>query len=583
MTIQILASAILLTLAAAPFGQWYLAWIALAPWLIAVSQSPTVWIAIKRGWFAGIIYFALNEWWLWTATIPGTIGVIVCSGFYWGLAAGVIHYLRLLSAVGRGDGAPPNDGAISQHFALIGRIVGIAVVWVAAEWLRCNTVSEFPWLPLGSTQSPLLVMCQLADFAGVWGCSFWVMLVNALVATAWLHRRDAGCLRVPCVAVAIMLFVIAVYGTWRLRTTPERAGPQIMLIQSNHPHVRGGASTTTPEEAVAFFLRELETHLAQNHADLVILPENEFPPLNDEARAALAPSPVGPLLEDHYRRLASIASQFDTALLVGGAAVTGWSTQSRQHTGSEIRNSAYFFAPAGEPVRRYDKIRLVPYSERLPFASGPGWLTDIALFLAASRAVQPLCPGNFDSFHPFILTYAESSTEPPAFAKSVGRVAVRTQAKFVTPICLENIDPLMCARMVRDPITGQKRADFFANLSNDGWFHDQEKYQHLQLLVFRCIENRTPIARSSNTGISAFIDSCGRVREIIGPNLTGFAVSRVDLDSRSTFYTNYGDVFPIACLIVVALVGTAALFESVRRMHAQNHATPARKRENSSV
>ena len=49
----------------------------------------------RYGWLAGIIYFALNEWWLWTATISGTIGVVVCSGCYWGLAGALIYYLRL--------------------------------------------------------------------------------------------------------------------------------------------------------------------------------------------------------------------------------------------------------------------------------------------------------------------------------------------------------------------------------------------------------------------------------------------------------------------------------------------------------
>src|SRR5689334_9609903 len=91
-----LLTAVLVTWAAAPFGQWYLAWIALVPWLIAIGAAPSLKSAFGRGWLTGIFYFALNEWWLWSATIPGTIGVVVCSGFYWGLAAGLIHYLRLL-------------------------------------------------------------------------------------------------------------------------------------------------------------------------------------------------------------------------------------------------------------------------------------------------------------------------------------------------------------------------------------------------------------------------------------------------------------------------------------------------------
>jgi apolipoprotein N-acyltransferase len=537
-----LVTVILLTLAAAPFGQWYLAWIALTPWLIAIARAPTLKSAFARGWITGIVYFALNEWWLWTATVSGTIGVVVCSGFYWGLAAAFIYYLRLLPRAAN-YASSPLDPKLSQPFALLTRIVGIAVVWVAAEWLRCNTVSEFPWLPIGSTQSPAIVICQIADLSGIWGISFLVVLVNALLATAWLVDFNTKRLLLPSSAVALVLLAVAAYGIWRLNSTPERPGPRIMLVQSNHPHLPGGASTTTPEKAAEYFLDEIEKQLALEPADLVILPENEFPPLNDEARAVLRPSPVGPALESFYQRLIAIARKHNATLLVGGAAVTDWRTVGKEHIGS-VRNSAYFFTPSSQPVGRYDKIQLVPFSERLPFASGPEWLTNCALFLAANRAVQPLHAGTFDHFQPFVLNYSASPS-------------TQSQVRVATPICLENIDPIMSARMVRDPTSGRKRVDFFANLSNDGWFHDQEKFQHWQLLTFRCIENRVPMARCSNTGISGFIDSCGRATQSTALDQPATAFGGLSLDDRESFYLNHPDIFPIACVFAIAIATIA--------------------------
>jgi apolipoprotein N-acyltransferase len=111
----------------------------------------------------------------------------------------------------------------------------------------------------------------------------------------------------------------------------------------------------------------------------------------------------------------------------------------------------------------------------------------------------------------------------------------------------------MTARMIRDPTTGRKRAEFLANLSNDGWFHDQEKFQHWQLLAFRCIENRVPMARSSNTGISGFIDSCGRVLQTTAVDQPSTTVSRLMLDDRESFYMAHPDDFPIGCAILVAV------------------------------
>ena len=92
--LPIFASVLLLTLAAAPFGQWYLAWFALAPWLVAVDRAPTIRSAMLRGWFSGVLYFAANLWWLWTASIPGTILLVLYLALYWSIAAGLIRGLQ---------------------------------------------------------------------------------------------------------------------------------------------------------------------------------------------------------------------------------------------------------------------------------------------------------------------------------------------------------------------------------------------------------------------------------------------------------------------------------------------------------
>ena len=108
--------------------------------------------------------------------------------------------------------------------------------------------------------------------------------------------------------------------------------------------------------------------------------------------------------------------------------------------------------------------------------------------------------------------------------------------------------------MVRGSPAQGKQADFLANISNDGWFTTQEKYQHLQTTVFRCIENRVPMVRCSNTGISAFIDSCGRIQRTVAPDSAGVAVRRIVLDNRTTFYTRHGDAFAIVCFLFVPVV-----------------------------
>jgi apolipoprotein N-acyltransferase len=156
-------------------------------------------------------------------------------------------------------------------------------------------------------------------------------------------------------------------------------------------------------------------------------------------------------------------------------------------------------------------------------------------------------------------------TEDAANSRTGSPSGSQTAVRFISPICLENIDPAIVVQMIRDSSASGKQADFIANISNDGWFAVQERHQHLQTTVFRCIENRVPMVRCSNTGISAFIDSSGRVLESMGPDTSGFAVRQLELDGRHTFYTRHGDVFAYACLAISACAIAATTIFTIRR------------------
>jgi apolipoprotein N-acyltransferase len=292
--------------------------------------------------------------------------------------------------------------------------------------------------------------------------------------------------------------------------------------------------------------------LEQEPVDLVILPEAAFPPINAEARTELAKGPMGPFLQSIHERLLKISQDHNFGILVGGNAVTNWAKEGTARVGREIRNSAYYYdGDKSNSVARYDKTELVPFSERSPFAWAPAWLQKIGLAVSADRAVQPLTPGSRENLRPFELSWRQDSSDP-----AVHPEAPMQTARFIAPICLENIDPAVIARMIRPAPGGEKAIDLIANLSNDGWFAAQEKYEHIHLSALRCIENRVPMVRSSNTGISGWIDTTGRIRETIAPDTTGALTASVGLDDRLTFYTRYGDVFVAVCfgLAILAVV-----------------------------
>jgi len=549
-----LATATLLTLSAAPLKIWPLAWMALVPLFVAAAEAATVRRAALYGFAAGTLYFAMNLWWLWTASVPGAIAIIIIFAGYWAAVAALVRGLHLFPPA---ELAAPRADARSTpcRRPLALRLLLVAVVWVALEWLRCRLFIAFPWMPLGATQTPALAMCQVADLGGPWIVSFWVASVNALLAAMWICRHRPVQLWPAAATVCLLLAATAGYGVWRIATAPQTPGPRVMVLQSNFATLPGGGATTTPETAVEFYLAELRSRLTGEPVDLVVLPEAAFPPINEEARRNLAPGAVGPFLQRTHEALQEISRKFHVSLLLGGNAVTGWSADGQARVGSEIRNSAYFYSRATDAeVERYDKVHLVAYCERLPFASGPAWLQRLAIAVAANRAAQPMHPGDLAEMRPFRLPWRPPGAEREA------------TARFIAPICLENIDPHVIAEMLAAASSPEGPVDFIANLSSDGWFASQEKHQHLQLVVLRSIENRLPMVRSANAGVSGFIDSTGRVVHALPPDEVGSATWRVELDGRRTLYARVGDAFAIAC-VAITFAACAVFMTRSRRMH----------------
>ena len=151
-------------------------------------------------------------------------------------------------------------------------------------------------------------------------------------------------------------------------------------------------------------------------------------------------------------------------------------------------------------------------------------------------------------------------------------------------------------------IDGVKAVDILVNMSNDGWFvttgdsgvgrASTEHMQHMAQYCFRAVENRVPVVRSVNTGVSASIDSNGRVVKMLrrydgvtayagslllgggstnGNDLSGrddppVTAEAVRVDSRISPYSVIGDVF--AMLVSTGAVVLAGML--IRRRPRRN-------------
>ena len=126
-------------------------------------------------------------------------------------------------------------------------------------------------------------------------------------------------------------------------------------------------------------------------------------------------------------------------------------------------------------------------------------------------------------------------------------------------MCYEIIFPGLVRKFFTD------EGDFIVNITNDAWFgRTTGPYQHFSMAVFRAIENRKPVIRAANTGISGFIDSKGRI--ISTTKLFQRVVITRDIKTNTTksFYTKYGDIFSYMCF-VLSIILLANFFGKARR------------------
>src|SRR5438105_2326185 len=81
--ILVLLAVTLLSLAFAPFKQFYLAWVGLVPWLVMLRHCRSPGRAFAWSWVAGVAFFAANLWWIACVTIPGMVALMAFLGLYW--------------------------------------------------------------------------------------------------------------------------------------------------------------------------------------------------------------------------------------------------------------------------------------------------------------------------------------------------------------------------------------------------------------------------------------------------------------------------------------------------------------------
>jgi apolipoprotein N-acyltransferase len=478
--------------------------VALAPLLIAVPGT-TGWRAARLGYVTGAVSAVGLLY--WTALVVVQYGGLA-------LPVGVLVMVALCLAFSLFPALFGWAlGRVSAAFGIAG-LFAAPFLWVGTEVLRARTFFEFPWCLLGYSQQGLPEMIQVAPLTAVYGVSFLIVLVSALVAFAAREIRQER-RRLAAAGAALVVCATWGYGRWAMgQPVAETGRTRVGLVQ-------GGIRQEdkwVPENAWQNVGRHLELteEAASRGARLVVWPESAVPFLFDED-AALAT-----LLRETVRRRGLY-------LYFGNDDREGAPGADRIYVGAKL------LAPDGRLVARYRKMHLVPFGEYVPLQP---------VFTLGGRYAAKLVE--------------EVSDFTPGDQPTTGVVDGHRIGGF---ICYEAIFPALVRRFTAGG------AELLVNVTNDAWYGTTSApYQHLAMAAFRAAENRRYLVRAANTGISAVVDPWGRVIEATKLFDTTVLVRDVPFTSGLTFYARHGDVFADACVAAALAMLAATLRRRARRM-----------------
>ena len=483
-----LIAGVLMGLTVAPFGAWFLAWIALAPlWVIIFNTSKFFLVSpIPYALLWGIGYHGVALWWI-TGIHPMTwMGVpwlasLAVAAFCWIFitlwgAALVAIWATCMSFLGKNLNSP------LRVLIAISLWCGLESIWSkGALW----------WTTLAYTQSPHnIVILHLGQISGTTTLTAAIVAVNLLIAEAWLNRSKSYLSYAASLLIGLHLV------GWGLASQPLIQPPQTALkvgiIQGNIPNeiklYAGGL-----RRAIEGYTTGYKT-LAEQGVEAVLTPEGALPLF--------------------WRDIPN--SSFYKAVQEKG--VVAWLGAFGEQ-GSSYTNSLFTLTGTGETYSRYNKVKLVPLGEYIPFVEVFGKLIDRLSPLDAHQV---------------------AGADNQVFDTPFGRA--------IASICYESA---FSEHLRRQTAQG---GQFILSAANNAHYSPAMPAQHHAQDVMRAIENSRWAIRATNTGYSGIIDPHGKTEWISKLNTYQLHAATIYRRETKTLYVRWGDWLMLLLLTLSLIV-----------------------------
>jgi apolipoprotein N-acyltransferase len=361
----------------------------------------------------------------------------------------------------------------------------LPVSWVVIEIIRSYLFTGFPWLIAGTMLADTFID-GYTPIIGAQGNTFFIILLGVLVSLiydSFQQKRSA--------LFSSFLFIIILIPSTLLKSiewTSAEDNIQISLYQPN---------LTLSDKWSKFGILKTQGMIEQSiedaeEGDLIVFPETAL---------ILSEKDNKPFMD-----LIKYKSSSKNLTLVTGIL--------EREGKLKIRNR---LQAIGSIETHYDKVKLVPFGEFIPFERYLGSLLDIIGLNLTNTvpgyAIKPINTGNL------------------------------------------RISPSICYEIAFDELIRKtaKDSNILLTVSNDTWFgRSIGPIQHLEIAQNRALEHKKPLIRSTNSGISAIISRNGQIIEKQEYFEEKSIKGTVILYSGNTIYSKFGN-WPLKVILVIYL------------------------------
>ncbi|MBR2508404.1 MAG: apolipoprotein N-acyltransferase [Lentisphaeria bacterium] len=529
--------------AAFPPLNWEVLAFAAVAYLIKTAMKIVVsWKLFMYGYLWSLTWSFCAYFWLREINVFVPFGIAAVKGLWGGVYAVLVSFAWQWSF--RSEKVLMSDFKIREKCSLkwykgLFFAIFCSALFIALEYIR---IGMFPWNFIGVTQYKMLYLIQIVKYTGIYGVSFMVLGVNAVLALAiWtienkMRSKDVEWQGViaPALFFAILISAVCCWGYFECRKVEKDYlnGRKVRFgVVQGDISQRRISSAEMAKEALDVYIR-LSYELASEKPDIIVWPETAVP----------YPYFGGNYVSGLYR---SYVWQFVRSKKI--PLLTGTLDFVRVGRNDyDMTNSALLINSQGRVGAKYAKINRVPFGEFIPFSKylPESWIEKIGmgrdLRAGTNAAPLPILPG----------------------------------VRAGMAICYESI----FASLARDE--ANLGANMLLAINNDAWYPESsEPEQHVANALFRCVETGLPALRSGNNGASVWILPSGRIGWQMDEKLLdrsrkiGIADGLVQERPVKTFYTRYGDVFLLLLFVVTAgvlLYGFYQYFSVLHTLRREN-------------